>query len=379
MIKNRRSKIYQYSPFLISIATLLVIIITGICLLIFLPKSDKVEYEIIYDGIKSKGLIIRNERFTDLSGYEKLYFNNIVEGQSVNEQTKIVSAYKKGYIKNTFEKLTETEKNIVSYLNQNIIKGFDDKVIQQYDFEIDVVIGNMSSMQGGFIELYASLSALMKERVQYIRNNYNADQYLEKLYNDEQALMASLEPWCDNISVDTSGFVGFYCDGIENVFNNGNVLDMTFSDFSGILKKDISDNLNGFKLVADDKWYLLVDVDEPDKFTPGNYYQVYISNEAQSEIGYLEKIIDEKKGNALVFSFSDNVEKYLDLRVTDIFIGSRYEGYCVKNKFIKNSTTIIKIDKKKTQIPVEILYQDNKKTVFKYDEQISLGQKVYNK
>ncbi len=379
MIKNKRLRGIRFSPFTILVAIVLVIVVTAICLLIFLPKSDKVKYDIVYDGIDTKGMIVRDEQFIDLSGYEKLYFNNVVEGQFVEAGTDIVSAYKKGYIKNTLEKLNETEKSIVTYQNQNIVTGFDDKQLQQFDFQIDVVIGKMSAQESGFIELYAELCILMKEREAYIRANYTPDQHLEELYNDEKNLTASLEAWCDHIASQNEGYIGFYCDGAEKVYNSTNVLNISYAELNTNLKKGFSENLTGFKTVIDSKWYVIVDIDKPEDFAEGNYYQVYINNESDHEYGFLEKIIDEKKGSALVFSFSDNVEKYLDLRITKVFIGVRYEGYSVKNGFIKDSTAIIKVDKKKTQVPVEILYQDKDKTVFKYTDEISLGQKVYNK
>ena len=219
----------------------------------------------------------------------------------------------------------------------------------------------------------------MKDRAEYIRTNFTPDQNLEDLYTDEQNLIASIDTWRDRIKAINDGFVGFYCDGAESEFNSSNVLNISYTDYNSTIKKGFKNDLNGFKIVADSKWFLLVETDDPDDFLIGNYYQVYLSNETEYEYGYLEKIVDDKKGNLLIFSFNDNVEKYLDLRVTNVFIGSRYEGYSVKNKFVQNSTVIIKVDKKKTTIPVEVLYSDKDKTVFKYSEQISLGQKVYNK
>lgn len=377
MISNKRLKIVNYSPLIIFVA-ILMIIVTAVCLIIFLPKNYAVQYDIVYDGIDTKGMIIRDEYYTDLQNYEKLHYNNIVEGQFVEKDTDIVLAYKKGYIKNTLSKLIETETNIVNYLN-NIIEGYDDKNIQKFDFEIEVAIKKMSQEDSGFIELYSNLCSLMKERAEYIRANFTADQKLEELYTDEQNLIASIDTWRDHIKSVNDGYVGFFCDGAESEFNSTNVLNLSYADYNNAIKKGFKNDLDGFKIVADSKWYLIVEIDNPDDFVIGNYYQVYISNETEYEYGCLEKIIDEKKGNALVFSFNDNVEKYLDLRITNVFIGSRYEGYSVKNKFINDSSVIVKVDKTKTKIPVEILYSDKEKTVFKYCDQISLGQKVYNK
>ena len=377
MISKKRINIFNYSPLIVFVAILMVIV-TAVCLIIFLPKSYAVQYDIVYDGIETKGMIIRDEYYTDLQNYEKLHYNNIVEGEFVKKDTDVVLAYKKGYIKNTLSKLNETEISIVNYLN-NIIVGYDDKNIQQFDFEIDVTIKKMSQVDSGFIEEYSKLCSLMKERAEYIRLNFTPDQMLEDLYKDEENLIASIDTWRDHIKAINDGFVGFFCDGAESQFNSSNVLNLSYADYNNAVKKGFKNDLNGFKIVADSKWYMLVETDEPDEFVAGNYYQVYISNQAQYEYGCLEKIIDEKKGDLLVFSFNDNVEKYLDLRETKVFIGSRYEGYSVKNKFIKNSSVIVKTDKKKTNIPVEILYSDKNRTVFKYNDQISLGQKVYNK
>ncbi len=374
---SKKIKKVKYSPLIVFIAVLITII-TAICLIIFVPKSYSVEYDIVYDGVNTKGIIIRDETYFDLQNYEKIQYNNIVEGQFVKQDTDIALAYKKGYIKNTLSKLIETEKNIVTNLN-NLTVGYDDKIIRQLDFEIDVVIQKMSQEDSGFIELYSKLCDLMKDRAQYIRDNFTPDQMLEDLYNDEKNLIESIETWRDHIKATKDGFIGFYCDGAETQFNSSNVEDISYAEYNNAVKKEFSNDLKGFKIISDQKWYVIVDIDDPEEYTVGNHYQIYLSNESQGEYGYLEKVIDEKKGSALVFSFSDNVEKYLDLRITNVFIGSRFEGYSVKNKFIKDSTVIVKNDRKKTQIPVEVLYKDKEKTVFKYTEQISLGQKVYNK
>ncbi len=374
MISKKR---YNYSPLIVFIAIIMLIVV-AVCLVIFLPKSYAVQYDIVYDGIETKGMIIRDEYYTDLQNYEKLHYNNVVEGQFVDKDTDIVLAYKKGYIKNTLSKLLETETSIVNYLN-NIIVGYDDKNIHQYDFEIEVTIKAMSEEESGFIELYSKLCTLMNERAEYIRANFTPDQMLEDLYNDEKNLIESIDVWRDHIKATTDGFIGFYCDGAENKFNSANVLNISYSDYNSTIKKGFDKNLNGFKIVGDSKWFLFVEVDNVDSFNVGEYYQVYISNETEFEYAYLEKVIDEKRGNALIFSFNDNVEKYLDLRETKVFIGSRYEGYSVKNKFVKNSSVIVKVDKNKMTVPVEVLYTDKNRTVFKYNDQISLGQKVYNK
>ena len=270
MILNQKLKSVKYSPLIVFVAALITII-TVICLVIFVPKSYSVQYDLVYDGINTKGIIIRDEAFFDLQGYEKIQYNNVVEGQFVNKDTDIALAYKKGYIKNTLSKLVETEKNIVSHLN-NLIVGYDDKNIQQYDFEIEVAIQNMSIAVDGFIEHYSNLCTLMKDRAQYIRDNYTPDQMLEDLYNDEKNLIESIDSWRDHIKSNNDGFVGFYCDGFETQFNSSNVLDITFADYNNSVKKGLNKDLKGFKIVSDQKWYVVVETNDPNDYQLGNHY-----------------------------------------------------------------------------------------------------------
>ncbi len=380
MIVNGRLNIKQLRMIVIA-SILLVALFVVICLTVFLPKSDKVRYDIIYEGIDARGLIFRDESYVDLDGYEKLVYENVIEGQFLTQGTKIVIGYKKGYIKNTIEKLSETEKNIVTYQNQNVIVGFDDKKIQQIDFAIEVAISKMSQQHQGFIELYGELCALMNEREQHIRENYNIDSdvYLKELYKDEENLINSLQSWIDVRTAEKDGFVGFLCDGTESDFYIANALTVSYLDVKKALKEEYTDKLNGYKIVNDGKWYVIVTVDDVSQFTVGENYPLYISNETVNEVGCLEKIIDEKKGSALIFSIQDNVEKYLDLRVTSVFIGNRYEGFSIKSEYIKNGSVIVKDGKNKSNISVEVLYSDKDRTVFSVTEEISLGQKVYNK
>ena len=363
----------------IIISIILFLCLLGIMLAIFIPKTDKIEYEIYYDGIMGEGVILRDEIFYDLSGYEKVYYENVAEGQFVPQNTAVASAYKKGYIKSTLEKLFKTEKNIVSYQNQNVITSFDDKKIQQFDFEIDVIIKQMSERGGGYIELHNTLTDLIKTRQEYIRANYNTESntYLQDLYTDELSITESLATWCDWLVTPNDGFIGFYCDGSEQELTTEKAQMISYDDFDDIIEREYINNRYGFKIVKDSKWYVVVDVEDASPFCVGNLYPVYIGNEKENEAAYLENIVENKKGSMLIFSFSDNVEKYIDLRTTDIFVGNRVEGFCVDAKCVKNDTVVIKKGKTKENVAVNVLYSNDKIKIFDITDELTLGQKVY--
>lgn len=376
MVNN---KVNKNRIILLIIAVILIISIVSVFVYILVPKTDEIIYEIRYEGIKGEGVIFRDESFIDLSQYEKTLFNNVVDGQFVVAGTNIATGYKKGYIKSSLEKLIETEKNIVTYQNQNIITEFDDKKIRDYDFEIDVIIKKMSEANENYIELYCEICDLIMARQTYIRNTYNTENndYLQGLYADEISLTESLKSWCDTFDAHDDGYIGFYCDGYEKEFGIENVQNYSCKDVTNLMKEEYENNLYGYKIVKDNKWYSLVVVEDASKFAAGNSYPVYIGNETEWEEGYLEEIKEDKSGYLLVFSFNDNVEKYSDMRITDFFVGQRIEGFCVESEFVENDSIFIENNDQKIRIQVEVLYHDEDIAIFNTDEQLQVGQKVY--
>ncbi len=376
MLNNRLNK---NRIILLVVALVSIISIIALLLVVFIPKTDKIVYEIHYEGVSGEGIVFRNERFVDLSDYEKISYNNIIDGQFVSAGTNIASAYKKGYIKTTLEKLTETEKNIVTYQNQNIITEFDDKTIRNYDFEIEVIIKKMSEENSGNIELYGELCNLMRKRQEYIRGAFNTENnnYLQGLYTDEITLTESLQNWCDVFCATDDCFIGFYCDGYEREFNFEKANNISYKEISNLLKKEYNADLNGFKLINDGKWYIAVTVDDSSLFSVGSCYPVYLNNEKESEAGLLEKIVEDKNECILVFSFEENVEKYINVRKTNIFVGQRFEGFCLDADFVENNEVTVKNNKEKYSIPVNVTFKNERMVIFDITDQLEVGQKVY--
>ena len=376
MINNRGNK---NKKLLFIIAIIVCIFFVLGLILIIIPKTENISYKIHYDGVSGNGVIFRDETYYDLSSYEKVLYENVVESQYVNAGTEIAFAYKKGYIKNTLVKLAETEKSIALYQNQNIITSFDDKNIKNFDFEIDVVIKKMSEENNGYIELYSTLCDLISARQQYIRNNYNTEnnEYLQSLYADEKNMTEALKTWCDTFSSSENCFVGFYCDGKESLLNAEKAQNVSYKETENLLKEDFAEANKGFKLVKDNKWYIAAKVDDSSLFAIGASYPVYIDNEKTFEAGLVERIIEDRGGSVVVFSFNDNVEKYLDVRVTDIFVGQRFEGFSINKDYVNNGEIKIKSEKQKITVPVNVSYQTEDFVIFEVDEQLTVGQKVY--
>lgn len=377
MTKKKRR--FDIDGRLVFIFLVSVIIIVAVTFTVMLFNCDTVKYDTVYSGVNGEGLIVRQETSYDLSSYEKLDFNRIIDGDSVTEGDKIVTAYKKGYIKNTLDKLTETEKSIVAYQNQSVINGYEDRNIKKYDFDIQVTVRRMSEDDGEFIELYSKLCTLMSQREEYIKAEYNTDSntYLQQLYDDERSYCESLGAWCDVILAEKSGVIGFYCDGAEQTLTPETILSCSAQEIKNFFKEDYSGGGNAFKIVESEKWYAVVTVDSTEGFGEGLYYPVYVGNETDYEVGYLERIVNDKKCNALIFSFETGAEKNIDFRKATVNLGQRCEGYSIKSKFVKNGTVTVKKDGEKVAVPVEVLYSDSKRTIIKVTDELDIGQKVY--
>ncbi len=376
MINRRRRRRYFNPRLLILIVGVIAII--SLIVILFIPKTDNIRFEKFDDGINGTGLLVRNEEFVSLSDYEKVYYENLINGTFVEENTLVATAFKKGYIKTTLEKLVETEKNIVAYQNQSVINNFDDAEIDRLDFEIDVVISEMTTSTIGNIELYDKLCSLIKERQEHIKRNYNTDSntYLQGLYADEKSMSESLLAWSDKLNAGFSGFVGFYCDRLESELNSQNIDSLGAKAINDFLKKE-NEEVKGFKIVKDEKWYVVLPVNDSTPFAVGNCYSVFIGNEAESELGCVEKIIDERDGKALVISIGENVEKYMDMRSATVFLGTRVQGFCVKSEYVSNGTVKVKGEQGDAVISIEVLAEKDGYIVFKETEQLEIGQTVY--
>ena len=153
--RNRKRR-RRFPAGIVLLAFLLLAILVGI-LIFALPGKTMLTYKILYTGLSAEGLLVRSESITALDEYEKIDYENMIDGQFVESGSKIATAYKKGYIKNTLSKLADTQESIVTYQNQNIIQNFDDRTIAKLDFEISVVIRKMAENTQGYIELYGEL------------------------------------------------------------------------------------------------------------------------------------------------------------------------------------------------------------------------------
>ncbi len=374
----KRKKRRAFPPGLILIAVLLLAAVAAV-LALTLPGKTTLVYDIFYTGISADGLLVRSENITLLDEYEKVDYENMIDGQFVEAQEKVATAYKKGYIKNTLSKLADTQESIVTYQNQNIIQNFDDRTIAKLDFEISVVIRKMSEQAEGYIELYGDLCDLIEQRRSYIRENFNTDSntYLQGLYSDEQNLLESLRAWFDEFSAPADGYIGFYCDGFEGTMNAETLATVKPNELKTYINADYNRNINAFKMVTSEKWYVAIVTDQFSAFQQGTYYPVFIGNATESETGCLESIVTEKNSGVLIFSFENNVEKYLDIRTAKITIGERFEGYRVPAEYVNNGAITVKTSEGKQAIPVTVLYSNDEFALLQEIPELKVGQRVY--
>ncbi len=372
-------KLNKKAYFVLTAIALIAIIVLAI---ILTPKTYAIDYKIVKNGIGLEGLIIRKEQAADLSEYEKLDFGGLIDGQKIEAGQQVVLAYKKGYIKTTIEKLAQTEENIITYLNQTVLKNYDDKEIERFDFEINVAIRKMAELDEGYIELYGNLCNLIEQRKNYINEKYMSEKntYLEGLYKDEKNLQEALDAWRNTFYAEQNGYISFYCDGLEDDYLPSEIDSLSLTQASlEKIKKNIKSN-DSYKIITDEKWYIAVPYSKDvSMLQQGMYYSVYIGNENESELACLTKIISEKRDSILVFELDKNVQKYADKRIVSLLIGERFEGFSIKNEFINDSQVIIKTKDGKQTVTVEVLYSDDKKTIVKETDQLKLGQKVYLK
>jgi len=386
----RNRKVVVRRHFFTSAIALLITVIT-LLILILMPKVSYVRYGTLYSSLSGDAVIIRSETANDLDAYDKLVFT-ASEGQLLEQDDLILSAYKRGYVETELENIIAKEQSIADYQNSNTIKDYNKPELTQLNFDISVIISQMTgnSDQIAYETLHKKLLSLMQQRQDYIRNNFSANGALQQLYDDENALLTSMEAWVDQLSAKEAAYVSYACDGLEATYSFDKISDLKASDIINTIKdtkanavSDLS-NSRSYKTVSPSKWYVVLPTKNKDfRDKKGQSYELYLNNNAKPLTGLLYNVINDYQ-DLLVFELTEGIESYLGQRVVSVSVGKNVTGFMVPAKYVvlQEQQAILhgQIAGKKQEIPVKVLYQNSEWAIVESaDNKIVIDQKIYNK
>lgn len=199
----------------------------------------------------------------------------------------VANLYTTGYSESLLNNLEATRSKIQEYHKQ-LLNNIVDADLNRMDQVVDMMaleFKNLITHQttGNLKNVTAQLETAMVKRQEYLRQNKRTDNKLTKLYEEENARMASIQSWRKVSNADRDGVVSFYLDGYENDLTPATIKSLTIQDIRSVLggaplATTQATQQNGIcRIVDQDKWYVATLI-EGNNWTPmvgqDNYYMM---------------------------------------------------------------------------------------------------------
>ncbi len=190
------------------------------------------------------------------------------ENSWVDEGSTVANLYATGYSENLLNSLEATRKKIQDYHKQ-LLANIVDSQLQELDQKVNrkaIEFKNLITRQttGNLKTVASQLETEMVRRQEYMRQNKRGDSKLTKLYDEENARLASIQSWRTVSNADRSGVVSFYIDGYENDLTPDKLNTLSIADVRAVLAGDRLENtrktLNDgiYRIVNQNRWYVAV-------------------------------------------------------------------------------------------------------------------------
>ena len=229
------------------------------------------------------------------------------EDSWVDEGSTVANLYATGYSENLLNSLEATRKKIQDYHKQ-LLANIVDSQLQELDQKVNrkaIEFKNLITRQttGNLKTVASQLETEMVRRQEYLRQNKRGDSKLTKLYDEENARLASIQSWRTVSAADRSGVVSFYIDGYENDLTPDKLNALSIADVRAVLagerlentRKTLSDGI--YRIVDQNRWYVAV-LYSGNTWTPmvgqDNYY---IQMEGFDDLTYTAAVHSVQKEN----------------------------------------------------------------------------------
>ena len=180
----------------------------------------------------------------------------------------VANLYATGYSEGLLNNLEKTRKKIQDYHKELLANIVDtelnklDSVVNYMALELKNLITRQTT--GNLKTVTSQLETAMVNRQDYLRQNKRGDNKLTKLYDEENARLASIQSWRKSAEADKDGVVSFYIDGYENDLTPAALKTLSIPDVRAVLSGSNLENtrqtrMNGiYRIVDQDHWYVAV-------------------------------------------------------------------------------------------------------------------------
>lgn len=339
-------------------------------------------------------ILIRDEAVTASDSTARVEYI-APENSLVAQGDNVANLYTTGYSEGLLDNLETTRKKIQDYHKQLLANIVDadldrlDDVVNYMALEFKHLITRQNS--GNLKTVASQLETAMVNRQEYLRQNKRGDNKLTKLYDEENARLASIQSWRKGSAADRDGVVSFYVDGYENDLTPASLKGLTIADVRTVLGGSALPNTRQtrssgiYRIVDQSKWYVAVLI-TGNSWTPmvgqDNYY---LQLEGFDDLSFTASVYSVQKDNETtlaVFQINDPMGPTIYCRRGRANLSITLTGLSVRTEALYNENGQMGVwvydVPGGTFVPVEVLSTDGNIAMIQpmVEGSLQLGQTV---
>lgn len=332
--------------------------------------------------IQTTGIIVRDEKVIDISGYNNIKFV-AQNGEKISKGSKIAQIYSDLNVTQLSSELDDVEHRILIIQNSMLeTASIDetaklDELIRLKTMEITDLVNNNLMLGDEYSEKNYEMQSLMLRRNKSTIDSGMLQSELSELQKRRNELKTVIDSKSKLIYSPYSGYFSTEVDGYESFLNSSKISELTYemiSDINGIETDEPSDNV---KISSGFDWYLVANLDKEQVELLGTQKKVSLEIDG----------ITSGTPNATVYKLQKNADGTALLILSCNYMNERVAtSRQLDVKIILNTYSGIKIPKQALRIldnkegvyilvgqiakfkPIQILYEDKDSYIIRSDK-----------
>lgn len=374
---------YRIKPrFFIIILLVLVLLVWGAFAAFGFFRPATVEWGRLSNDQAITAIVLRDEQLVPAPQYAKLSCI-AAEGGQVKKGDAVAQLYLSGYSDKDILTLAKLENDIKDYQENSILKEIKDAGLEQLNTKINDTMNEISSMAlsgqtQGLAAAEQDLKNYMTERMNYMPTIANADDTLNRMYQNEQTLQQKIDQTEKTVTSPADGLVSYYLDGYEGLLTTAAIDKMTPATMKALMNTILNGKTtfssNEYvqakqpicRIVNAEKWYAVVVMNASENpFVQGSKFDVTFDGLQDTVSAKAVKVITEGGTALAVLDVPDGVKQMISVRLVNGHLGRDIAGFRVPLKMISESSGkyyigIAGSNGKVTKLQIVLLGKDEK-------------------
>lgn len=385
--------------FLVLFIVLMIWIVTA---LVNYFQPPKIEWGRLSTDQEISAIIVRDEQVVNSTEYGK--FESVAgESELVEQGNEVAIIYKNEFSESDVDKLISVQQDIKNYQEDYILKNVIHDDLIHIDDEIDRLIREISDLvredkNRMLPSKEYELKKMMEKRRKYLNENLYIDSTLQQKFLTENTLRDKIQRSVVNLQAPSDGIISFFLDGMEAELTKERVEYIDTDKYTLIedqlLNSSIESNINSnamvatndpvYRIVNPNHWYAMIKMPRnKNTLVKGGICDVTFESykETISNV-YVQDVRQYGREVIIVLEINSEIGPMTSLRMVKGNLGRSNEGFKVPLEVLaqqdgKIGIIIVKQDKSKIFVPVDILAQNNFEVVISIasgcTEQLTVG------